>query len=792
VIGSTLRLLLFLLLLHAPRADAGLLPRTAPEKPIATALSPADDPRTAIVKFSEGTRVRIGANGVRGAPPFDARRLADVLRGYGLSPRDLAPLFRRAPSDLDAERDAGQRQGGRALADLNLYYRIALPADVDTARLCDALNRLPFVERAAPARVPEHPPGDIAPPTPDLTAREGHLAAPPWGVGWIDPALVPGADGAGSAIADVEFGWFLGHEDLGLDPSAILGSQTPLLSLADHGSAVLGVLRALPNEYGVDGIAPAAALFLSPVRTDELGVNAPNAISVATAALARGGVLLVELQDPDACALGAGPVEWDPAVFDAIAAATAKGIAVIEPAGNGGLDLDAPECEGRFVRPARDSGAIFVGAGDGQRRRLPFSDYGSRLDVQGWGHFVATLGYGDAFDPGDARQRYTTFFGGTSGASAIVAGVSAAVQGARITRGQAPFAPNALRHRLVAKGSPQSACDPASEPIGPLPSLPALLNLHACSDGLDNDGDGRVDFGADPGCANAADRDESNVEPSRVALRSGDLVVVDDRGYRSRNASTALWRVDPDTGAQTLLVASSAIVDTAQAAFDRSGRLLVADFTSGALVANDLAQGAQTVVARCLGSPWGVAVARDGRVYVTATDLGQVREVDPATGASKVISSGEHVRFPRGIAVAEPNDLYVSDSSVNGIVRVDRTTGAETVITRNGFFVEVRGVAIDGHGDLLVADIGSSAIVRVSPATGQQTLVSSLGHLDQPRNIAVDRSGRIFVAEDKDLDGSGSVLRIDPAIPDDGAGGNQTVVSAGGGFEDPFGIAVVP
>jgi streptogramin lyase len=169
-----------------------------------------------------------------------------------------------------------------------------------------------------------------------------------------------------------------------------------------------------------------------------------------------------------------------------------------------------------------------------------------------------------------------------------------------------------------------------------------------------------------------------------------------------------------------------------------------------------------------------------------------VREVDPATGASKVISSGEHVRFPRGIAVAEPNDLYVSDSSVTGIVRADRTTGAETVITRNGFFVEVRGVAIDGHGDLLVADIGSSAIVRVSPATGQQTLVSSLGHLDQPRNIAVDRSGRIFVAEDKDLDGSGSVLRIDPAIPDDGAGGNQTVVSAGGGFEDPFGIAVVP
>jgi hypothetical protein len=35
-------------------------------------------------------------------------------------------------------------------------------------------------------------------------------------------------------------------------------------------------------------------------------------------------------------------------------------------------------------------------------------------------------------------------------------------------------------------------------------------NPPACSDGKDNDGDGKVDFGKDPGCDNAGDDDESN------------------------------------------------------------------------------------------------------------------------------------------------------------------------------------------------------------------------------------------------------------------------------------------
>jgi subtilisin family serine protease len=82
------------------------------------------------------------------------------------------------------------------------------------------------------------------------------------------------------------------------------------------------------------------------------------------------------------------------------------------------------------------TGAIMVGAGgpprDGfkDRERLDFSNYGGRVDVQGWGRKVATLDYGDlqACD-GDGERHYTGEFSGTSSASPIVAGAAVILQG---------------------------------------------------------------------------------------------------------------------------------------------------------------------------------------------------------------------------------------------------------------------------------------------------------------------------------------------------------------------------
>ena len=71
--------------------------------------------------------------------------------------KTIERLFTRPEEELDAEREAAQLRSGRALADLNLYYRITLPAGVDAARFCDELNMLPFVELASPAPKPAPP-----------------------------------------------------------------------------------------------------------------------------------------------------------------------------------------------------------------------------------------------------------------------------------------------------------------------------------------------------------------------------------------------------------------------------------------------------------------------------------------------------------------------------------------------------------------------------------------------------------------------------------------------------------
>jgi len=154
---------------------------------------------------------------------------------------------------------------------------------------------------------------------------------------------------------------------------------------------------------------------------------------------------------------------------------------VLAAAGNGwanqgpGYNLDDPACEGAFDRTKRDSLAIIVGAGtSASRKRMGFSDYGSRVDVQGWGVSVASTGYGDAYNPGDDPRRFYTYsFGGTSSATPIVAGAVLAIQGVRKACGLPPATPVEMRDLLVRTGTPQGG--PADEHIGPLPSIQAAL-----------------------------------------------------------------------------------------------------------------------------------------------------------------------------------------------------------------------------------------------------------------------------------------------------------------------------
>ena len=145
---------------------------------------------------------------------------------------------------------------------------------------------------------------------------------------------------------------------------------------------------------------------------------------------------------------------------------TAVGVVVVEAAGNGRM----------MVTPASpvDSGAIVVGAGNMALAPMCWSNFGPRVDVQGWGIGVGTLGYGVLQANGnDPNQWYTNNFGGTSSATPIVAGAATLVQSIRMNKGFAPLNSVQMRTLLSSTGTPQAPVAPGGtfRNIGPQPDL---------------------------------------------------------------------------------------------------------------------------------------------------------------------------------------------------------------------------------------------------------------------------------------------------------------------------------
>jgi Subtilase family len=341
--------------------------------------------------------------------------------------------------------------------------RLAADANVDDAFVAPVLS----LPSAGATR------GDSCPvTTPSYEPLQGYLGAAPEG---IDAAAAwsRGTRGAGVWFADIEGGWNPAHEDLpGSRILLVHGEVITGAGWREHGTAVLGEVVGLDNGRGMTGIAP----DVDRVITASIGGSeAADAIDAAAEQLRAGDVLLVELQ-------GYGPrgrfvpVEWWDDIFDAISAATARGVVVIEAAGNGAEDLDAKIYRGKLSRGGRDSGAIMVGAGGPprpgftDRARLDFSNYGSRVDVQGWGRRVATLDYGDLQRCSGSERHYTDMFSGTSSASPIVAGAAILLEG--VTK--RALSPAQVRQALAATGSPQTGN--TREHIGPRPDLAKALS----------------------------------------------------------------------------------------------------------------------------------------------------------------------------------------------------------------------------------------------------------------------------------------------------------------------------
>lgn len=378
------------------------------------------------------------------------------------------------------------------------YYIVETQGDIDVQALLVQFEKSSLVETAY-LQEEEAPPEErlsnlsVNPYDEPRLTRQGYLEPAPLGINAPYAWSIKGGDGKGTTFVDMEYGWLFSHEDLVNQKIELMSGQNKS-EHHDHGTSVLGIVSAEDNKIGGIGIAPKAKVKVVSQIRDNGMYNTADAILSAVNHMQAGDILLLEAQ---ATYEGYGdknylPVEVKPDIFDAIRLGTNKGIIIIEAGANGGNDLDqfrdrnGKQVLNRNSPDFKDSGAIMVGAASARvpHKRSYFSNYGSRVDVYGWGNAVDTT---DAKPREFMTNLYTSSFSGTSSASPIIAGAAASIQGITKTNLGKVYTPSQLRDILSDPSTGTKSNDPASDKIGVLPDLKAIVSKLGFSPNLSND-----------------------------------------------------------------------------------------------------------------------------------------------------------------------------------------------------------------------------------------------------------------------------------------------------------------
>jgi hypothetical protein len=463
------------------------------------------------IRLDQGVPIGIGTNTVA-LNTASARTTLRDLSALGVAwERSISSVSEKQIETWKRQSAPVLLAKGRRVPDLNLYYRVRFAPNqsIDVVEaLLRSLPEVAQVYRVPKLYLPAAP--NYLNPTNSSGVWQRYVDAAPSGVD-ARYAWSNALSGTGVKVCDIEFDWNENHVDLP-SVSNLISGHTDAGFGDDHATAVLGQMAAKDNGTGVRGIASGASFYFAGAYVSN-SFNVADAIAAAAQALSTGDVILLELQisGPNGT-FDYVPVEWYEPYYDAIVAAVAKGVVVVEAAGNGSQNLDDPIYStgngGHYPFLAEnDSGAIMVGAGapptfPNPRSRLDFSNYGQTVDAQGWGFTVLTSGYGDLYDAEGKNSWFTANFSGTSSASPMVAAAAAVIQQAFRQKFTNAAPPALVRQIIRATGTPQSGADN----IGPFPNLRAAIQ--AIQNPVDSDVDGVPDWNDNcPAVANATQTD---------------------------------------------------------------------------------------------------------------------------------------------------------------------------------------------------------------------------------------------------------------------------------------------
>lgn len=287
-----------------------------------------------------------------------------------------------------------------------------------------------------------------------------------------------------------------------------------------------------------------------------------------------------------------------------------------------------------------------------------------------------------------------------------------------------------------------------------------------------------------------AGRDGAFGEPFGIAVRDGDL-------YVSDGEKDCIWKIDQQGKAERY---ASGLNTPSQIAFLPDGSMIVADTGSNTIRSID-PSGANRVIAGITSEPGdndggaaearfrgpiGVAVGKDGRIFVADSYNDRIRVVENGTvhtlsGSTKGFADGAAAQFdtPTGLAIWK-GLLLVADTG-NGRIRAVENDGSVWTLTGGGgerstnstlssaSLYRPVGIAVGPNDELFVADRSTlryvgGAVPRIrtlnDPSRGLRDGKLDNSRFNRVSGLAVDEKGRLFVA-----DSDNRVVRVVETFP---------------------------